>query len=231
MLEEFRLGFAFIAGMMTFFAPCAYPLLPGYVAYFLGDEEQESRLRTLYHALVVSVIASLGVIAVYVGLLGVAVTIGTQYLQNMVLLGIAVSLLIVALGFAMVFGIISGRWLSMELPERQRTYRGYAAFGAGYAIAAAGCTAPLFIAVVLSTLDVGVSAALATVFAYTAGLCVLLAVVTVLTAFGRNSMVRRFALGGDRLKTLAGVLLILAGVTQLYLFLFQYGGLHSIGFV
>ena len=32
-----RLGFAFSAGVATFFAPCAYPLLPGYVAFYLGD--------------------------------------------------------------------------------------------------------------------------------------------------------------------------------------------------
>ena len=29
-------GLAFSAGAATFFAPCAFPLLPGYVGYYLG---------------------------------------------------------------------------------------------------------------------------------------------------------------------------------------------------
>ena len=35
-LDSLRLGLAFSAGVATFFAPCAFPLLPGYVAYYLG---------------------------------------------------------------------------------------------------------------------------------------------------------------------------------------------------
>lgn len=38
MLGDFSLvAFAFSAGLGTFFAPCAYPLLPGYVSYYLGE--------------------------------------------------------------------------------------------------------------------------------------------------------------------------------------------------
>lgn len=38
MLADLSLvAFAFSAGLGTFFAPCAYPLLPGYVSYYLGE--------------------------------------------------------------------------------------------------------------------------------------------------------------------------------------------------
>jgi cytochrome c biogenesis protein CcdA len=36
-VSTLQLGFALSAGAATFFAPCAYPLLPGYVAFYLGD--------------------------------------------------------------------------------------------------------------------------------------------------------------------------------------------------
>lgn len=36
-------AFAFSAGAGTFFAPCAYPLLPGYVSFYLGETAGEGR--------------------------------------------------------------------------------------------------------------------------------------------------------------------------------------------
>jgi cytochrome c-type biogenesis protein len=35
-------AFAFSAGLGTFFAPCAYPLLPGYVSFYLGETTGDS---------------------------------------------------------------------------------------------------------------------------------------------------------------------------------------------
>ena len=46
-----QLWFALVLGGSTFFAPCAYPLLPGYLAYFLGNAESaDSRLGTVARA-------------------------------------------------------------------------------------------------------------------------------------------------------------------------------------
>lgn len=227
-LEGLRIGFAFSAGVMTFFAPCAYPLLPGYLAYFLGGDTPPDRVGRLRHAVGVGITASLGVTAVYVGLAGVAVTVGARYLQHLVVLGIAVGFGVLAVGVAMLAGVTSGQWLRVQLPERQRSYRGYAAFGAGYAIAAAGCTAPLFVAVALSALEAGPLSAAVIVGAYTAGMCSLLVSVTILTAIGRGSLLRRIAPEGGRLKRLAGGLLVVAGTAQLYLFLVTYGGVQRL---
>ena len=37
------LAFAASAGLATFFAPCAFPLLPGYVGYYLHESDADSR--------------------------------------------------------------------------------------------------------------------------------------------------------------------------------------------
>ena len=226
---ELRLWFAFTAGLMTFFAPCAFPMVPSYLAYYLAEEEGEDRRTVLRRAGTVSVVAALGMFAVYLGLVGVAVAVGSRYLQRLVLLGAVVGLALITLGGAMLAGVGNVRSLSVPLPERRRSYRGYFAFGVGYAVAAAGCTAPLFIAVVLSSLTVGAAAAFLTIGVYAAGMAAMFVAVTLVTAVGRDALLGRVVPDGALLERAAGVLLIGAGVVQLYLFLFRYGGLAQLG--
>lgn len=60
-LEVLRVGFAFTAGAATFFAPCAFPLLPGHVTFYLGHGDDGGPLGTrLRRAGVVGVVASVG---------------------------------------------------------------------------------------------------------------------------------------------------------------------------
>ncbi|MFP8952906.1 cytochrome c biogenesis CcdA family protein [Natrialbaceae archaeon A-arb3/5] len=229
MLSELRLAFAFSAGTVTFLAPCAFPMLPGYVAYYLGDDADRSGWATLRQAATVSLTASAGMFAVYLGLVGVAVAVGAQYLERLVLVGIGVGAVLVVLGILMAGGFAHGRLFTVQLPERRRGYRGYFAFGVLYAVAAAGCTAPLFIAVALSSLTTGPTAALLTVGSYAAGMATMLVGVTLVTAVGRDALLRRLIPDGPLLERAAGVLLIVAGLAQGYLFLFEYGGLAQLG--
>lgn len=228
-LAELRLGFAFFLGCTTFFAPCAFPMVPSYVAYYLGDEEGETRRAILRRAGTVSAVAACGMFAVYLGLVGVAVAVGSRYLQRLVLLGAVVGLALIALGGAMLADVTNGRLLTVRLPERRRSYRGYFAFGVGYAVAAAGCTAPLFVAVVLSSLTVGATAAFLTVGVYAAGMATMFVLVTLVTAVGRAALLDPLVSRGALLERAAGALLIAAGIVQLYLFLFRYGGLAQLG--
>ena len=147
-VEALRLGFAFSAGVATFFAPCAYPLLPGYVAFYLGDTEASvplgSRLR---RAAAVGGLASLGFFAVYAVLAGFAAAVGTRVLRDIAFLELAVGGLLVALGAAMAAGAVTPAALHVRLPSRERFKSGFLLFGVVYAVAAAGCTAPLFVGI------------------------------------------------------------------------------------
>ena len=35
------MGFAFTAGLISFFSPCAFPMLPGYISYYFGYNEED----------------------------------------------------------------------------------------------------------------------------------------------------------------------------------------------
>ncbi|EMA52230.1 cytochrome c biogenesis CcdA family protein [Halococcus salifodinae] len=252
-LAELRLGFAFTAGAATFFAPCAYPLLPGYVAYYLGSDVDDERERDgesekrgervesedesgasagaatasrLRRAAVVGVLVSLGFVLVYGALAGVVASVGTQVLANVVLLELVVGALLVLLGTAMALG--RGPTLHVAFPERRRSPLAFVGFGIVYAAAAAGCTAPVFIAVALTALSSGPATAFVTLGAYAAGMSVLIIAITALSALGREAVLRRLP-RPRTVSRVAGVFLVAAGLAQVYLFLFRFGGLALLG--
>lgn len=231
-LEDLRLGFAFSAGVLTFFAPCSYPLLPGYVAYYLGsgEEIEQAVSKRLHRAVIVGLLVSVGFFLVYATLVGLVLAVGTQVFSNISILELVVGSLLILLGGAMALGKTPDfLHVTMQLPERKRSSGGFVLFGVVYAGAAAGCTAPLFIAVTLSALSAGPTTAIATLGAYAAGMSVLMILVTALSALGREALLRRLSRNVSRITRIAGVLLVLAGLVQIYLFLFEFDGLRILG--
>jgi cytochrome c-type biogenesis protein len=226
-------GVAFSAGTATFFAPCAFPLLPGYVSYFLGDtassvERRQSRDGLVGHvrwplarAVLVSVVAGLGMATVYVGLTALAATLGAGALSEIAVLELVVGAVFVVAGSAMAAGWKVSRSV-VQLPERRRTVGGFFAFGVLYATAAAGCTAPLFLAVVLKGVSSGPVAAVTVAGAYALGMCTVLLCVTGASALGGSSLATRLSAHTGRIYRLAGGLLALSGVAEIYYYAYGF---------
>lgn len=229
-LESLRLGFAFSAGAATFFAPCSFPLLPGYVSYYLGQDEDPTSLSgRLLRAGVVGAVTSLGFFLVYAVLAGVVVAVGTQALANISVLELVVGALLIVLGVAMASGRFDPSALHVQLPERERSPSGFFLFGVVYAAAAAGCTAPVFIGIASLGLSGGPVTAVVTLAAYAAGMSLLMIVVTALSALGKGTVLRAASRNTGLISRVAGVLLVVAGVAQIYLFLFEFDGLRILG--
>lgn len=232
--ESLRLGFAFGLGAATFFAPCAIPLLPGYIAYFLGQDDGSDaptpgRSHRLGQAIGISLVTSLGFLVVYLLLAAVVFAVGTQLLGGISILELVVGVLLIVLGTVMATGRKLSLPVNIKLPERRRGPIGYFAFGVIYAAAAAGCTAALFIGVAGIAVAAGPVGGVAVVGAYAAGMAVLLTIVTVLTALGRDTVVSRITANSERVRRVAGVVLIAAGIVQLYVFLVVFRGLEMLG--
>lgn len=208
--------FAFGAGIATFLSPCALPLLPGYVGYYLRESDDEVpvggvALRGLAAAL--GVFATLGLIAGLVVLLGQSVAAHLGLLEPLV--GVA----LVALGLYTLFSPGSG--IDVALPERRSDTAGFVLFGAGYAGASAGCVLPIFLAVVVeAALTLSTVAGLAVVLTYASAVAIPLLVVTLLVGVGVDLATGRLARLGSRLDQLAGVVLVLAGLGQILIAFF-----------
>lgn len=247
------LALAFSAGTATFFAPCAFPLLPGYLSYFLGDSvaatagaersaatEQPSdgerppdterqpdgrlvdRLRhPLGRAVLVSVAGSLGMTLVYVGLAGTTVALGAQALADVAVLELVVGTVFVVAGVAMAAGWTPDRSV-VRLPERRRSFGGFFVFGVLYAGAAAGCTAPLFIAVVARGIAAGPALGVGLAVAYALGMSLVLSTLTVAAALGGSSLASSLRRHTGRIHRIAGGLLALSGVAEIYYYFYGF---------
>ncbi|WP_128905466.1 cytochrome c biogenesis protein CcdA [Halorubrum amylolyticum] len=210
--------FAVTAGVATFFSPCAYPLLPGYVGFYVNSVEADS--ASVLGAGVRGVAAAVGVLATFALLAGATVRIGYSTLSNITVFETLVGGLLVVFGLL----VVSGRApsISVPLPERRTGVFGFGLFGAGYALAGAGCVAPVFLGVVARAIALPSETALLVLSVYAGTVSVLMAATTVATGVGLISNANRVMAHAGLLKRIAGAVMILAGVGQLYLSLVVY---------
>jgi cytochrome c-type biogenesis protein len=206
-----EMGFAIGAGVATFLAPCAFPLIPGYVGYYLSQSEtprvgQAAVATTLGAAAMLGAIATIGTRA------------GTQLLRYIPQLEPLIGVLLILAGLALLGG---GSAWRVGLGARPVRSRGFVLFGALYALAAAGCVAPVLLGVIAGSVELGPMRQLVVIAAYTAAMAVPLGVVTVIAAVTDASLQGLGALSAQ-VERLGGVVLIGAGAAQMYLSLYVW---------
>lgn len=202
---------AFSAGVFSFFAPCAFPLLPGYVGYYVASVDSEVSLGG---AVARGGAAGLGSGLVFAGLALVVVTLGRSILSQLQYLEPLVGLSLVVLG--VLLAVDRMPTFHVQLPGRRASVLGFGLFGAGYAIAAAGCFAPVFVAVMLEAMTLSAAGSVVTIAAFAFGLAGLLLAATVAVAIGHDVGAGTIPRYTDRIKPIAGVVIVAAGVYQLH---------------
>lgn len=211
---------AFGAGLLATVNPCGFALLPSFLSFYLGADENTQApgglLARAWQGLTIGLVLSGAFSAVFI-ISGLVVTAGARsVLEALPWVAVAVALMLIALGGAMA----AGRRVSLlpaarvQLGLEQRTgYSRVAAFGVGYALASLSCTLGVFLVVVSQALTVsGVTQTLAVFGAYAAGSASVLLALSVSAALARGALaraVRRFAPFVNRL---AGMLLVLSGL-------------------
>lgn len=105
--------------------------------------------------------------------------------------------------------------LHVPLPKRRSSVSGFGLFGAVYALASAACVLPLFLALVVRSLTLSKAGTMAVLGVYGGVVAAMLLAATVAIAVGSNAGLDRFAAGSGRLVSVAGLLLIAAGIGQL----------------
>lgn len=204
--------FALGAAVATFFAPCAYALLPGYVGFYVASVEGDD--PPLGGALVRGTAAAVGVLLTFAVLSVAALAASSAVERTLPVVEPLVGVALVLVGVAVLrSGTLS---LHVALPERRASVLGFGAFGAAYALAATACVLPLFLSIVVQTVAMPVADAALVLGTFAATFGTLMLGVTVATAVGRDLSAGLLADHVHRLTRLAGVVLILAGIGQLY---------------
>lgn len=208
-----NLVFALTAGVATFFSPCAYPLLPGYVGFYVNQVDAGD--VSIVGAGTRGVAAGLGVLAMFGALSGVTVWVGHSTLANITIFESLVGGLLVVFGLLVVTGRSPS--VSIPLPKRRTGVSGFGLFGAGYALAGAGCVAPIFLAVIARALTLPTDFAVLLLSTYAGTVAALMVATTIATGMSLLTNAGRLMVYSGRLKQLAGAVMVLAGIGQLYL--------------
>jgi cytochrome c biogenesis protein CcdA len=221
------LGYALVAGMVAAVNPCGFVLLPAYLGYYLGDGRGGMGVRgNLGRALLVSVTVTAS-FALLFGLAGILAGLAASALtSSLPWIGVTVGVGLILLG-----GLLaSGRELSISIAprvaqrfraaSRRRGIGGYVAYGVAYGLASLGCTLPIFLGVVGTSLQLhGLAGAVGQFVLFGTGMGVVLTACTIATAWFGDGLIKRARALGPHIGWLSAVALWLAGTYVLYYWL------------
>ena len=206
-------AFAFGAGVATFFSPCVYALLPGYVSYYVASVDSEA--APLSGAVSRGAAASVGALGTFAVLSAIALAAGEVLERALPVLEYLVGGLLILFGVLVFYkGTFS---FNVVLPERQESVVGFGLFGAAYALAATACVLPLFLSVSVVSFELSMAGTLLVLGAYAGAFATLMLAATVTTAIGKQALMGRFAGHAGTMTKAAGAVLVVAGVIQLAL--------------
>lgn len=216
------LGFAFAAGLASFFAPCPIAVLPAYLSFFLGTSTQEKKTTALKVGLVVSG----GVVSFYlvIGIILVALGTSLAFYVNYLKLAVIIIIFLLGISFAMKRQIARG-WLDRlnnffagKAKAGGRSMKGAYFYGIVYGIGAAACFLPIILTISLfPILDGRFILGFSSFVVYALAISLLLVLATVVTERRQELLFKRFSGAGDKIKRISGVILIL---TSFYLLSF-----------
>lgn len=211
------LAFAFGAGMLSTVNPCGFAMLPAFLAYYIGRDEDTGpgtgMLRRAVNGLGAGALVSLGFAGVFT-LTGLLVAIGLRSVIGAVPgVAVIIGVLLAGVGIAMLAGKHIG--LTLNSNRINRAGRGpgaMVAFGAAYAVASLSCTLAVLLAVIAQALSANSLPALIGVFAaYSGGAATVLMLLSLSSALASNVLATGLRRASRYLPRVAGAVLVLSG--------------------
>lgn len=211
------LGFSFLAGAVSFFAPCSFVLFPGYIAFYLGLGEEKK-----VHPIKLGLVASLGVMSFFVMLSAVIIALGSGVVRYFSYIAPAVGFLLVVFGLILFLGYsfrtdaMQTVFSRLKSKERRSGWNMYL-FGFGYGVVSLGCTLPLLFAMIIVPLTDGkIFNVFLSVVTYAAAMSALMIFVTYLVWWSEDRVIKRMVQSTAMIKKLSGVALIIIGAYLVY---------------
>jgi cytochrome c-type biogenesis protein len=211
------LGFSFTAGMVSFFAPCAFALFPGYAAFYLGTDEEERE-----HPAVLGMVASAGVVSFFVLLSAVIIVIGKGIVRYLGYAAPAMGFILIILGLILLAGYSFKTGVIQKLIEKlkseeTRSKRNIYLYGFGYGAVSIGCTLPLLFALIIVPLTAGkIFTVFLSLLVFSAAMCIPMILVTYLVAWSENNLIMKMVKSTVTIKKLSGLALVLIGAFLVY---------------
>ncbi|MGH2405028.1 MAG: cytochrome c biogenesis CcdA family protein [bacterium] len=225
-------GWAFAAGVVSSVNPCGFFMLPAYLSYQLGVEdntfyESPAMLRAL-KALALGLVATTGFVLLMAVVGGVLVAGGRLLVHAFPYLGAAIG---VSLGTLGVWLLVTGRSFGIPGASRvavtpRRTLANGFFFGVAYALTSLSCTLPVFLLVVGTALTSrGLAGSLAQFMSYGLGMGAVLIAVTIGAALFRDAVAASLRRLLPHVHRISAFFLIGAGIYLLYYWVWLSGSI------
>ncbi len=214
------LTLALAAGGLSTVNPCGFAMLPAYLTFYVGADDDQLPTATSRTAqgLKTGLMVTAGFLLVF-GVVGLPITYGaTRIVRTIPWIGMALGLTLLVVGIATFFG----RKISMTInspirPEQNRRPKTMFLFGIGYGIASLGCTLPVFLAVIGASLATqGAGGALLVLVAYGAGMAIMLILFSTGAALVRDGLIRSVRRIMPYMGRITGAMLTVAGLYLTY---------------
>lgn len=210
----------FTAGVLALLSPCGYPMLPGYVSYYLGADVSVGK------AVPSGVACTLGLISVFTAIGAAASFLGVLISSYLPFLELAAGIVVIFLGISILAGFrLPAFWAKITAPRR-RGLIGIFLYGAAYGLATLGCSAPVFFSILFYAVAArGLIGGMVAFIVYAIGMGLPLVLTTILVAKAKELTLRKMLSAMPMLQRLSGVVLVLIGI---YLIFFYYGSLSVV---
>ena len=219
-VTDIPIAFVFTAGLVATVNPCGFAMLPAYLAYFLGleDETVQDGVRqqgaSVARGLTVGTVVSLGFFLVF-AIFGAIVTAGFRSIIDFIpWVALAIGAALVVLGAAMLF---FNYQLNLTMPHLERggssrSYSSMFVFGISYGVASLSCVLPVFLTVVgVATAASNALSSVLTFVFYGAGMWMTLLALTLGMAVGKDSVMLRLRRLLPYINRISGAILLVSG--------------------
>lgn len=242
---------AALAGVTTFFSPCAFPMFPGYMGLFLGlsaGKDDAAPSASSYkgaarRAVTAGSVTAIGMIVVFLAiglLLILAASLVSGYIPylliivGVILVGLG-ALLLTNLQYWRIVAPLQRLWLRVRGKEETITPIVAApasgeglnlklfSYGMGYAAAAAGCVAPVIFSAIIAGLALGLVGGIINILIFSLTAAVLMIVVTLVLALAGKRYVNLLKAYTPLIKKVSAVALILVGFYLIYFYYTSWG--------
>jgi cytochrome c biogenesis protein CcdA len=207
--------------------PCGFVLLPAYLGYYLGEDRgarggrgRMGRAVAVSAAVTASFATLFGLAGILAGLAASALSSSLAWIGTAVGVGLILLAGMLASGRELTASLAPRMAHHLRTATRNRSLGGYAAYGTAYGLASLGCTLPVFLGVVGTSLQLhGLADAVGQFVLFGTGMGTVLAALTIATAWFGDGLLRRAQALRRHVGWASAVLLWLAGAYIVYYWL------------
>jgi cytochrome c-type biogenesis protein len=240
------------AGALSFFSPCSFPLLPGYVSFYLMRKKETSgglNEQTMRAALPAGLAASAGILTIFLGLAVFGIFFSEAIREMVPVLIPITGAIILIMGIIMLADIdmsrithpIKEKWRAVArklrpifVPPVEKVLSfvarkpikfeenedselmGQYLYGLGYGAASAGCTAPVFIALLVASMSYTLFNTALIFLLYAITTAALMVTFTLLVAASQDTIVNKMRASTGMIKKIGGAVLLIVGLYLVY---------------